>query len=64
MASTKKIEYFKCLITKKKKKKLELQENSKHKHRSFSKEFKLRVVKYYHNTIKNNNKTARHFHVD
>ena len=38
--------------------------NSKHKSLVFSKEFKLKVVKYYHDNMKNNNKTAIHFHVD
>ena len=41
---------------------MELQEDSKRKRRSFSKEFKLKVVKYYGN-LKNDNKTATHFHV-
>ena len=43
---------------------MELQEDSKHKRRSFSKGFKLKVVKYYHDNIKNNNKTATYFHVN
>ena len=42
---------------------MELQEDSKRKRRSFSKEFKLNVIKYYGN-LKNDNKTATHFHVD
>ena len=39
-------------------------EDSKHKRCSFSREFKLKVVKYYHDNMNNNNKTATHFHVD
>ena len=42
---------------------MELQEDSKRKRRSFSKEFKLNVIKYYGN-LKNDNKTVTHFHVD
>ena len=42
---------------------MELQEDSERKRRSFSKEFKLNVIKYYGN-LKNDNKTATHFHVD
>ena len=34
---------------------MELQEDSKYKRRSFSKEFKLKVVKYYHDNMENNN---------
>ena len=36
-------------------KKMELQEDSKYKRCSFSKEFKLKVVKYYHDNMENNN---------
>ena len=42
---------------------MEFQEDSKRKRRSSSKEFRLKV-KYYRDNMKNNNKTATHFHVD
>ena len=34
---------------------MELQEDSKNKRCSFSKEFKLKVMKYYHDNMENNN---------
>ena len=43
---------------------MDLQEDSKYKRRTFSKELNLKVGKYYHHNMKNNNKTATHFHVD
>ena len=44
--------------------KMEPPEDSKHKRRSSSKEFRLKVVKYNRDNMKNNNKTTTHFHVD
>ena len=43
---------------------MELQEDSYHKRHSFSNKFKLKLVKYYHDNLKNNNKTATHFHIN
>jgi hypothetical protein len=45
-------------------KKMETQNDLKQERRSFTKEFKLKVVTYYHDNMKNNNKTATHFNLD
>ena len=46
------------------KKKMETQIDLIQKRHSFSKEFKLKVMKYYHNNMKIKKKTATHFNLD